>query len=395
MKLSRHLHQKAEQLLGKYPIVAITGPRQSGKTTLCKQLRPDYQFLNMELADNQDFARSDPRGFLKKYQGGVVLDEAQHVPELFPYLKHHADERGRKGEYILSGSQHFLLLEKITQSLAGRVAIFNLLPFSLAELKGHEWHPATWQQAVWKGFYPRIYEADISPSDFYPDYLQTYVERDVRQIVNVTNLNLFRAFIASCAGRCGQLFKATQIGSEIGVDAKTIKKWLSVLETSFIAYRLPPYHRNFSKRIVKTPKLYFYDVGLAAYLLGIRRVEDLDVHFAKGALFENMVINEYFKNYYNRHERPNFYFWQDSNHIEIDLLIDHMSSREIIVMKAGETINASFFKNLKTYTKLDEHVSIATVVYGGEDQQIRKGVRVAPWREAGQSEPFQQQTHQA
>lgn len=384
MKIERELYAKATELLGKYPIIAITGPRQSGKTTFCKQLRPDYQYLNMELADNQEFARKDPRGFLEKYQGGVILDEVQNVPELFPYLQFYTDERGRNGEYILSGSQHFLLLEKITQSLAGRVAIFNLLPFSLAELEGHEWQPGTWQQAAWKGFYPRIYEADISPNDFYPDYLQTYIERDVRQILKVADLNLFRSFIISCAGRCGQLFNAAQVGSEIGVDAKTIKNWLSVLETSFITYRLPPYHKNFSKRIVKTPKLYFYDVGLAAHLLGIRRADDVDAHFAKGALFENLVINEIFKNCFNKHERPAFYFWQDSNNLEIDLLMDKVSSREIIEIKAGSTINPSFFKNIEKYEDLDNHVLGKWIVYGGDDQQIRNGIHVVHWKAIGE-----------
>jgi hypothetical protein len=380
MKIARQLYSKATELLGKYPLIAITGPRQSGKTTFCKQLRPHYQFLNMELADNQDFARKDPHGFLQKYQGGVVLDEVQNVPELFPYLQYYTDERGSKGEYILSGSQHFLLLEKITQSLAGRIAIFNLLPFSLAELEGHEWQPDTWQLAVWKGFYPRIYEAKISPNDFYPDYLQTYIERDVRQILKVADLNQFRAFIVSCAGRCGQLFNAAQIGNEIGVDAKTVKNWLSVLETSFITYRLPPYHKNFSKRIVKTPKLYFYDVGLAAHLLGIRRPDDVDAHFAKGAVFENMVVNEIIKNCVNRHERPTLYFWQDSNNIEIDLLIDRVSSREIIEIKAGSTIQPLFFKNIEKYGDLDSQVTAKWLVYGGEDEQTRSSVRVVSWK---------------
>ena len=380
MKLDRHLYAKADELLGKYPIIAITGPRQSGKTTFCKQLRPDYQFLNMELMDNQEFAKQDPHGFLQKYQNGVILDEVQNVPGLFPYLQFYTDERERKGEYILSGSQHFLLLEKITQSLAGRVAVFNLLPFSAAELEGHEWEIERWQEAVWKGFYPRIYEAGISPNDFYPDYLQTYIERDVRQIVNVSDLNLFRAFIASCAGRCGQLFKAAQVGSEIGVDAKTVRSWLSVLETSFIAYRLPPYYKNFSKRIVKTPKLYFYDVGLAANLLGIRNAGEVDVHFAKGALFENMAINEIYKNYFNRHDRPSFYFWQDANHNEIDLLIDKVNNRDIIEIKAGKTINKSFFKGIGKYKKLDAGTAKSWVVYGGEDSQTRNGVSVVSWK---------------
>ncbi|HFA47975.1 MAG TPA: ATP-binding protein [Bacteroidetes bacterium] len=380
MILKRLLLEKASDLLTKYPVLAITGPRQSGKTTFCKQLCPNYQYLNMELADNQEYARQDPHGFMDAFQGGVILDEVQNVPELFPYIQFYTDERRRQGEYILSGSQHFLLLEKITQSLAGRVALFNLLPFSLEELKGTDWELDAWQQYAWTGFYPRIYEAGILPNDFYPDYLQTYVERDVRQIVNVSDLNLFKSFIASCAGRCGQLFKAAQIGNEIGVDAKTIRKWLSILETSFIVYRLQPYHKNFSKRIVKTPKLYFYDVGLAAHLLGIRSEKDLDVHFAKGALFENMAINELSKNLFNRHERPSFYFWQDNNSNEIDLLVDKITSREIIEIKAGKTVNKSFFSNLEKYKKLDKDVTQSWLVYGGAQSQQRLGTNVISWK---------------
>ncbi len=384
MILNRQLQESANLLLKKYPIIAITGPRQSGKTTFCKQLRPTYHYLNMELAENQDYARQDPHGFMETFKDGVILDEVQNVPELFPYIQYYTDERKQKGEYILSGSQHFLLLEKITQTLAGRVALFSLLPFSYEELKGSDWELESWQEIVWTGFYPRIYEADISPNDFYPDYIQTYVERDVRQIINVSDLNLFRNFIASCAGRCGQLFNATQIGNEVGVDRKTIKKWLSLLEASFIVFQMQPYHKNFKKRIVKSPKLYFYDVGLAAQLLGIRSADDLNVHFAKGALFENMVINELTKNLLNKHERPSFFFWQDSNQNEIDLLIDKVSSREIIEIKSGKTINKSFFRNIEKYKELDSGVEKSWIVYGGDQAQQRSGTNIISWRQLSQ-----------
>jgi len=368
-------------MLTKYPMIAVTGPRQSGKTTFCRQLCPDYQYLNMELTENQQFARQDPHRFLQLYKGGVIFDEVQNVPELFPYLQHYTDLRNEPGEYVLSGSQHFLLLEKITQSLAGRVSIFNLLPFSLEELKGSPWEKNTWEAYLWTGFYPRLYDRDIAPTDFYPDYLQTYVERDVRQLLNVNNLALFRNFITACAGRTGQLLNLTQLGTDVGIDVKTAKNWLSILEASFIIYRLQPWFHNFNKRIVKTPKLYFYDTGLAAYLLGIRSMADLDPHFARGALFENFVINELLKNQFNAGDRPQFFFWQDSNANEIDLLIDRVTNQSIVEIKAGKTIQPDFFKNLKLFKNMNPTTSGSWVVYGGDQMQPRTEATVLTWRD--------------
>lgn len=381
MILKRHLLEKAEELLQKYPMLVITGPRQSGKTTFARQLRPGYTYLNMEIGENRDFASKDPHGFLQMYRGGVILDEVQQAPELFPYLQYYTDMRSEVGEYILSGSQHFLLLEKITQSLAGRVAIFELQPFSLEELWGSDWAPQSWEEILMKGFYPRLHSYGIAPDDFYSDYLQTYVERDVRQITNVTDLNQFRTFIALCAGRAGQLLNLSSIGSDLGVDGKTVKSWLSILETSFIAYRLPPYFQNFDKRLVKTPKLYFYDTGLVAWLLGIRKSGDLDVHFAKGALFENLVINELRKNRLNAHRRPQFYFWQDKNANEIDLIIDEIARQELVEIKAGKTISEEFFKNFSRYSHPARLTDIRSwVVYGGAQPQTRTNARVITWK---------------
>jgi uncharacterized protein len=383
MILQRHLFDRAASMLTKYPMIAVTGPRQSGKTTFCRQLRPDYQYLNMELAENQQHARQDPHHFLQLYKGGVIFDEVQNVPELFPYLQHYTDLRNEPGGYILCGSQHFLLLEKITQSLAGRVSIFNLLPFSLEELKGSSWEKNTWEEYLWTGFYPRIYEREIPPDAFYPDYLQTYVERDVRQLLNVNNLALFRNFITACAGRTGQLLNLSQLGTDVGIDVKTVKNWLSILEASFIAYRLQPWFRNFNKRIVKTPKLYFYDTGLAAWLLGLRSASDLEPHFARGVLFENFVINELLKNQLNAGERPQFFFWQDSNANEIDLLLDRVASQSIVEIKVGKTVQPDFFKNLRLFKNLNQTTSESWVVYGGDQMQPRTDGTVLTWRDLG------------
>lgn len=366
----RHLAKKAAELLGKYPILSITGPRQSGKTTLARMLRPDYRYVSLESLSEREFARHDPKGFLETYQNGVILDEVQYVPELFSYLQVLTDARQRNGEYILTGSQNFLLLEQITQSLAGRVAVFNLLPFSWAELSGTPHAPLSWEDYLVGGSYPRRVVQGIEPAFFYDSYLQTYVERDVRQVKNILNLGLFQRFIQLLAGRVGQLFNQSSLAVELGVDNKTVNAWLGVLETSFIAYRLPPYYQNFSKRIVKTPKVYFYDTGLAAYLLGIRSVEDLTVHFARGALFENLIINELTKNWLNRGHRPPFYFWSDQSNHEIDLLIDRGARLTAVEIKSGRTLQPDFFKGLRYFAGLAPSTEQA-LVYGGDTPQHR------------------------
>jgi uncharacterized protein len=379
--IPRNLTPKVLELLDKYPLIALTGPRQSGKTTLAQLLKPTYQYVNLELAENRDFAEKDPHGFLKMYQNGVVLDEIQNVPSLFPYLKHYTDQRNRVGEYILTGSQHFLLLENITQSLAGRVAILNLLPLSLAELQTAVTFTEP-EPFILTGGYPRIYDRNIKPTDFYPSYVSTYVERDVRQIIKVADLRQFRQFLTLCAGRVGQLVNFVEIGNVLGVDSKTVKAWIGILEASFIVYLLPPYYRNFDKRIVKSPKLYFYDSGLACSLLGIQTEEQLNTHFAKGALFENMVIIELMKHALNQGQNANFYFWQDSNAREIDLIIEHNNTLNAIEIKSSKTISPSFFKNLYIFKELavSEKVELH-VVYGGDTPQMRSDVSVLTWKD--------------
>ena len=381
--IPRLIEDRANILLQQYPLLALIGPRQSGKTTFAKRLRPEYQYINLELAENADFAVSDPHGFLQTYQQGVILDEIQTVPELLPYLKHYTDERGIVGEYILTGSQNFLLLEKITQSLAGRVALQQLLPFSYVELKAVNQAISTPENFIFTGGYPRIYDKNIAPTDFYPSYISTYIERDVRQITRVMDLRLFRQFLALCAGRAGQLVNFTEIGNILGIEAKTVKSWLGLLEASFIVFLLPPYYRNFDKRIVKTPKLYFYDTGLACSLLNIQDETQLNTHFAKGALFENMVIVELLKQYLNTGKNPAFYFWQDSNMNEVDLVIQESNRLKAIEIKAGKTLNSSFFKNLALFEKLAQNENPACfLVYGGDLTQKRTILEVLPWQEA-------------
>ena len=368
--IPRTIAYKVNDLLGKYPIVSITGPRQSGKTTLTKMLRPDYQYVSLENPSDRLFAQQDPIGFLETYQNGVILDEVQYVPELFSYLQVYTDARQRMGEYILTGSQNFLLMEKITQSLAGRVAIFNLLPFAVEELQGTEYLSEDWESQLIQGFYPRKLVNSISSEDFYDSYLQTYIERDVRQVKNIMNLDLFQRFIRLLSGRIGQLFNQNSLGVELGLDNKTINAWMSVLETSFVAFRLNPYFENFSKRLVSTPKVYFYDTGLAAHLLGIKNTQELDIHFAKGNLFENLVITELMKKSLNRGKRPQFYFWRDTAQHEIDLLIQNGVQLEAIEIKSGKTIQPDFFKGLNYLKKINPTTN-SYVVYGGDQFQKR------------------------
>lgn len=334
--IERSLGSTIERNLSKFPILSITGPRQSGKTTLAKMICPYYKYVNLENPSDRLFANEDPVGFLDTYQNGVIIDEIQYVPELFSYLQVRTDERRRMGEYIITGSQNFLMMEKITQSLAGRVAIFHLLPFSVSELETTLLASPEWQADILSGFYPGKRVRNIETALFYDSYIQTYVERDVRQVKNILNLDLFQRFIRLLAGRVGQIFNQSNLSVELGVDHKTIYAWMSVLETSFIAFRLPPYFENFSKRMIKAPKIYFYDVGLAAYLLGIRNMQQLQTHYALGNLFENHVIAEMMKLAWNDSKRPEFYFWRDTANHEIDLIIPEGNTIKAIEIKSGK-----------------------------------------------------------
>lgn len=375
--IARNIAPAITALLGKYPVFTITGPRQGGKTTLIKSLFPDWPYFSLETPDLREQIQLNPKELFARAGHKLVIDEVQRVPELLSYIQTIVDE-DREACFILSGSQNLLMLENISQSLAGRSALFYLLPFSLSEL-GQQ--PLPYEQWIFQGFYPRIYDRDIAPTRFYPDYIETYVQRDVRQIKNIGNLNLFHRFLGVCAGYIGQTVNYSNMANSIGVSINTVQNWLSVLETSFIIYQLNPYFRNFNKRITKSTKLYFYDTGLACSLLRIRSVEALDNYFQKGALFENFIINEVCKQYFNRGERPPIYYWRDHKGNEIDLLIDQGSQLLPIEIKAGRTFSSSFFKNLAWWRKVaDIPVRESIVVYGGDQDWELESGRLLSWR---------------
>lgn len=382
--IERILGKKIIEAGQKMPVVAVTGPRQSGKSTLVKQIFPDHAYVNLEAPALRKFAAEDPEGFLRNLGKHAIIDEIQYVPDLLSYIQVSVDEAQIAGQFIISGSQNLLLMESVSQSLAGRVAIFNLLPFSLEEIQDTSFALPDYEDYVLKGFYPRIYDLDLNPTEWLLDYIQTYVERDLRQVINVSDLSTFRQFLEICAGRIGQLVNLSDIGNLIGISHPTVQKWLSVLQTSYIIHLLRPYHRNFNKRIVKSPKLYFYDTGLACALLNLRHIDDLNRHFAKGALFENFVINEVLKNHINRNLRPGSYFWNVAGNHEIDLLLDKGGRLYPIEIKSGRTINSHFFDSLQYFQSLSGALPEESfLVYGGDEAQKRSIAQALSWRHLG------------
>jgi predicted AAA+ superfamily ATPase len=364
--IKRTLASKLTSLTQKFQVITLTGPRQSGKTTLVKATFPSLPYVSLEEPDIRQVALTDPRGFLSNYSEGAILDEIQNTPELFSYIQTIVDNR-REAQFILTGSSNFLLMEKISQTLAGRTAILYLLPFSFLELENGGYTADQYETLIFRGQYPRIYDRDIAPNDFYPAYLQTYVERDVRMIKNIDDINAFIQFIQLCAGRTGQLLNYTRLANDAGISPNTAKSWISILETSYIVYRLQPYHRNFNKRLVKSPKLYFFDTGLACSLLGIRDESQVNLHYMKGALFENLIINEFIKRDFHRGERRYPSFWQDSRGKEIDCLLVDGETIVPVEIKSGKTISDSYLTNLKYWRKLAKiPEDQGYVVYGGD-----------------------------
>lgn len=364
--IARTLTAKLTALAQKFQVITLTGPRQSGKTTLVKAAFPDLPYVSLEEPDIRQIALTDPRGFLSNYTAGAVLDEVQHTPDLFSYIQSIVDQN-RGIQFILTGSSNFLLLEKISQTLAGRTAVLHLLPFSFSELESGGELPLQYERLIFNGQYPRIYDRQIAPTDFYPAYIQTYIERDVRMMKNIGDMNSFIQFTQLCAGRTGQLLNYTSLATDAGISPNTAKAWLSILESSFIVYRLHPYHKNFSKRLIKSPKLYFYDTGVACSLLGIRDESQVNLHYFKGALFENLIINEFIKRALHRGERRYPYFWQDSHGKEIDCLLVEGDAMLPVEIKSGKTISNSYLENLKYWRQLANLPENAGfVVYGGE-----------------------------
>jgi uncharacterized protein len=364
-----------------YPVLGILGPRQSGKTTLAKELFPNMLYTNLEDLTQQDFALKDPKGFLERNKNGMIIDEFQRVPNLLSYIQTIVDERNKPGLFVLTGSQNFLMMEKISQSLAGRISLFNLLPFSISELYTDKRKVPDLDRLLFKGFFPRLYSATLDPVRYYQNYVQTYIERDVRQIKNISDLTSFQNFLRLCAGRAGQIVNYSSLSDDVGVSHNTIKAWLNLLQTSYIIHTLPPYFRNYKKQIIKSPKIYFNDTGLLCFLLGIDREESISSHYLRGGIFENLIVNEIFKHGFNFGKRLNLYFWRDKRGKEIDLLLDFQKSRVAIEIKAGKTITGDFFKNLGYYGELDTLCPPANryIIYGGTDDQERKDAAVRSW----------------
>lgn len=376
--IERTLTGRLVALSQKFQVVTLTGPRQSGKTTLVRATFPELPYVSLEEPDIRQIALIDPRGFLANFPNGAVLDEVQRTPELFSYLQRIVDEN-RTIQFILTGSSNFLLLERISQSLAGRTAILHLLPLSLEELPPGD---ASYERVIFQGRYPRIFDRNLAPTDFYPAYLQTYVERDVRLMKNIGDLDAFIRFVQLCAGRIGQLLNYANLANDAGISPNTAKSWLSILESSYIIHRLQPHHRNFNKRLVKSPKLYFHDTGVACSLLGLRDESQVNLHYLKGALFENLVISEFIKRIYHRGDNHQLYFWQDSLGREIDCLLVAGEAMTPVEIKAGKTLSTSYFDNLSYWQSLpDAPQTPAYVVYGGDRSLQTSAGALVSWRE--------------
>lgn len=365
-----------------YPILAITGPRQAGKTTLAQSTFPDKRYVSLEDPDEREFADQDPRGFLARFPDGAILDEAQRCPNLFSYLQTRVDTEKRMGLFVLTGSQQFGLMSNITQTLAGRVGLIQLLPFSLHELQTANIPLLSLDAMLWRGLYPPIYDRNLAPEKWFANYVMTYIERDVRQIVEVQNLSLFQRFIKMCAARVGQLINLSSLATDCGVSHNTIHSWLSVLEAGYIVFLLQPHHQNFGKRLVKTPKLYFHDAGLAAFLLGIRDAEHLSIHSARGALFENFVVSELLKQRYNQGLASNLYFWRNNTGDEVDVVIEYGEKLMPMEIKSGQTFNADYLTSINKWMKISGDSALAPkLVYGGSDNMMRNGVEIRSWRQ--------------
>lgn len=379
--ISREIQGTILEMLEGYPIVALTGPRQSGKSTLLKHLLPGYEYVSLEVPENRTFASEDPHSFLARYKTHIIIDEAQRVPHLFNYLQTWVDEHHIMGQYVLSGSQNFHLMEGITQSLAGRVAILKLLPFGISELAESKDPINDWQSYILKGSYPAIYDRGIDHSTYYKNYLQTYIKRDVSYIRSIHDSSRFESFLLLCASRAGQLLNLNNIASECGISSPTAKSWLTILEHSYIIYLLHPYYENFTKRIVKSPKLYFFDTGLASYLLQLRNKEDLNNSVLRGALFENLIITELQKRNYHQNQLREYWFWRDSNGHEIDLLMKSAEGFDIFEIKSTSTITYKLIEGMNYFDRIsDGRVKSKTLIYGGDASQNRSQFRVRNWK---------------
>ena len=394
--IPRTLETALKDVARQYPVVTLTGPRQSGKTTLVRETFAEHAYASLEEPDVREYALADPRGFLGQFEGPVILDEVQRSPDLFSYIQGIVDREDVPGRYILSGSQNFLLLRSIGQSLAGRSAVLHLLPLSFAELEGRQPFPLEGlgkvtpgerregspdlMETLFRGFYPRIHDKGLDPSTWHSGYYQTYVERDVREVVNVGDLEAFGRFVRLCAGRNGQLLNLTSLANDCGITHTTARRWISILEASFLVLLLRPYHANFGKRLIKSPKLYFLDTGLLCYLLRIQSPEDLRLHASRGSIFESFVVADLLKNFLNRGREADLYFWRDSTGHEIDVVIDRGQERVAVEIKSAQTIAEDFFTGIDFWRKLvGDPDAPSALIYGGDRSFRRSGVAVQSW----------------
>lgn len=378
--IPRAVAEKVLSYAEKYPVVTITGPRQSGKTTLSKLLFPDKTYVSLENLDDRTYAKEDPRGFLSNHPEGAIFDEIQHVPELLSYIQTIVDDEKRNGMYILTGSRQFEVMDSVTQTLAGRTALVKLLPFSLSEISSVT-KSMTLDQLMYTGFYPGIYDQKLDPTEALSFYVSTYVERDVRSLLNIKDLSGFGVFLKLCAGRTGQVLNLSSLGNDCGISHNTAKAWISILEAGYIIKLSRPYYRNFNKRLVKAPKLYFLDPGLASFLMGITSPEQIQTHPLRGALFETFVVTELLKGRFNAGAQDNLYYFRDSNGNEIDVLLDHGISVDLVEIKASRTIVDDFFKSFRYYAGIGGNIGKSFLVYGGDRARKQYGVSVLGWRD--------------
>ena len=381
--IPRTLTTKLKQASEKFPIVAVLGPRQSGKSTLVKMAFPEHRYISLEDLDIRQMAEQDPRGFLQQTGKKVILDEVQCVPSLFSYLQGIVDERGVNGEFILTGSQNFLLMEKITQTLAGRICLMTLLPFSISELASVSLLPKIPEQLIYNGGFPRLYAQNLTPEEWLPSYITTYMERDIHDLLKVRELSTFRTFLQVCAGRVGQLVNLSSLGNDCGVSYNTIRSWLSILEASYVIFQLHPHHQNFNKRLVKMPKFYFYDTGVVCKLLGIHSPEEVAKSYLKGALFENMVVADFYKQLCHQQKQPRLYFWRNKTGHEIDVIYDKGDQLIPFEIKSGATFQDDFLKTLNYWNKLYGQPTESHLIMGGDLNMDYKGCHIRSWKSIG------------